>query len=46
MVADDPLEEVSHLRNLEMVFKNGKPVDIEPPQGLTDYWSLFMQLNS
>ncbi len=46
VVADDPLEDVSHLRNLEMIFKNGKPVDIEPPQGLTDYWSLFMQLNS
>ncbi len=43
---DNPLEDVSHLRNLKLVFKNGKPVNIETPEGLTDYWSLFMQLSS
>lgn len=43
VVADNPLDDVSHLRKLERIFKNGKPVATETPEGLTDFWSLFMQ---
>lgn len=46
VVADNPLDDLAHLRKLKRVFKGGKPIPTEPPPGLTDFWSLFMELHS
>lgn len=36
-----PLEHISNLRTLEMVIKDGKPVDLTRDEGETSFWKLY-----
>jgi imidazolonepropionase-like amidohydrolase len=40
-VSGDPLENISNIRELELVLKGGKLVDTKEPEGLADFWQLF-----
>jgi hypothetical protein len=40
-VTENPLEDVSRLRQLRLVMKDGGLVDTREPEGLTDFWDLF-----
>ena len=42
VVSDNPLNDVSNLRKLEMVFKDGKPVTLEKDEGQTSFWKLYL----
>ncbi len=37
----NPLENISNLRSLEMVIKDGKPVDLTKDEGETSFWKLY-----
>ena len=41
VVTDNPLENISNLRKLEMVFKDGKQVNLERNEGQTSFWKLY-----
>jgi len=41
VVSADPLEDISNLRKLKLVLRDGKLVDTSPQEGLADYWELF-----
>ena len=43
VVADSPLDQISNLRKLEMVFKDGKPVNLEKDEGQTSFWELYFK---
>jgi imidazolonepropionase-like amidohydrolase len=42
VVSDSPLDNISNLRKLEMVFKDGKPVNLEKDEGQTSWWKLYL----
>ena len=41
VVADNPLDNISNIRKVKMVFRDGYPVDLEHPLGPTSYWKYF-----
>jgi imidazolonepropionase-like amidohydrolase len=41
VVAKNPLENISNLRSLTMVFKDGTPVDLTRDEGQTSFWKLY-----
>ena len=41
VLSADPLEDITNIRKLKMVFKGGNLVEIEPQEGLVDFWELF-----
>ena len=41
VLSANPLEDISNIRKLEMVLKDGRLVDISPQEGLVDLWELF-----
>lgn len=43
VVKDNPLENISNLRKLKRVFKDGKPVDLEKDSGQTSFWDLYFK---
>jgi imidazolonepropionase-like amidohydrolase len=40
-VSGDPLEDISNIRRLKLVFKGGSLVDTSPQEGLADFRELF-----
>ncbi|NOR15920.1 MAG: amidohydrolase family protein [Candidatus Aminicenantes bacterium] len=43
VVAENPLEDISNLRKLKMVFKDGKSVDLSKEEGQTSFWNLYFK---
>jgi imidazolonepropionase-like amidohydrolase len=43
VVSDSPLDHISNLRKLEMVFKDGKPVNLKKDEGQTSFWELYFK---
>lgn len=43
VVGDNPLDYISNLRKLKMVFKDGKPVNLEKDEGQTSFWELYFK---
>jgi imidazolonepropionase-like amidohydrolase len=41
VTAEDPLQDISNLRRLTLVLKEGVVVDTETPEGVEDFWELF-----
>jgi imidazolonepropionase-like amidohydrolase len=41
VVSANPLENISNIRKLKLVLKDGKLVDTKTPEGLADFWELF-----
>ena len=41
VVAENPLDNISNIRKVKMVFKDGISVDLEQPLGPTPYWDYF-----
>lgn len=41
VLAKNPLENISNLRSLTMVIKDGSPVDLTKDEGQTSFWSLY-----
>jgi imidazolonepropionase-like amidohydrolase len=41
VLSANPLEDISNIRALEMVIKDGDLVDTELPEGMEDFWTLF-----
>jgi imidazolonepropionase-like amidohydrolase len=41
VVAKNPLENISNLRNLTMVIKDGKPVNLTRDEGQISFWKLY-----
>jgi imidazolonepropionase-like amidohydrolase len=41
VLSADPLEDISHIRDVEYVFKNGNVVDREVDEGTADFWDLY-----
>ena len=41
VVSDNPLENISNIRKVKMVFKDGVSVDLNQPQGTASYWDFF-----
>ena len=41
VVAANPLEHISNLRKLQMVLKNGKPVNLARDEGQASFWKLY-----
>jgi len=41
VLADNPLDHISNIRKLKMVFKDGKPVNLERDEGQTSFWKLY-----
>ena len=41
VLAGNPLDHISNIRKLEMVFKDGKPVNLEKDEGQTSFWKLY-----
>lgn len=39
----NPLENISNLRKLKMVFKDGKPVNLTKNEGQTSFWKLYFK---
>jgi len=37
------LENISNLRKLKMVFKDGKPVNLTKDEGQTSFWKLYFK---
>lgn len=46
VVADNPLENISNIRKVKMVFKDGVPVDLSHPQGTASYWDYYVMSGS
>ena len=45
IIKDNPLENISNIRNIEMVFKDGVSVDLTHPQGTATYWDYYGKKN-
>ena len=43
VLAADPLEHISNIRRLEMVFKGGVPVALERDEGQASFWELYLR---
>lgn len=43
VVEKDPLENISNLRKLKMVFKDGKTVNLIKDEGQTSFWDLYFK---
>ena len=43
VVSENPLKNISNLRKLEMVFKDGKPVNLVKDEGQASFWELYFQ---
>ena len=41
VVAENPLENISNIRKVKMVFKDGTSVDLKQTQGTASYWDYF-----
>ena len=41
VVADNPLDNISNIRKVTMIFKDGISVDLEQPLGPTPFWDYF-----
>lgn len=41
VVEDNPLDNISNLRKLKMVFKDGKQVNLEKDEGQSSFWKLY-----
>ena len=41
VVEDNPLDNISNLRKLKMVFKDGKQVSLEKDEGQSSFWKLY-----
>lgn len=41
VIAENPLKNISNLRKLKMVFKDGKEVNLTPPEGEMSYWKFY-----
>jgi imidazolonepropionase-like amidohydrolase len=41
VLSQNPLEDISNIRKLDMVFKAGKKVNVEQEEGLADFWDLY-----
>ena len=41
VVEANPLENISNLRRLSMVIKDGKPVNLIRDEGQTSFWKLY-----
>lgn len=41
VLSADPLENISNIRKLKLVLRDGNLVDINPQEGLADFWELF-----
>ncbi len=41
VVAENPLDNISNIRKVKMVFKDGISVDLEQPLGPTPYWDYY-----
>ena len=44
VLSANPLEDISNIRKLKLVFKGGNLVDTSVPEGLGDFWELFFDL--
>ena len=42
VLSANPLEDISHIRELKLVLKNGHLVDTSPQEGLADFWKLYL----
>jgi len=42
IVAENPLENISNIRKVKMVFKDGIRVDLNHPQGTASYWDYYV----
>ncbi len=42
IVAENPLENISNIRKVKMVFKDGIMVDLNHPQGMASYWDYYV----
>lgn len=43
VIEKNPLENISYLRTLKMVFKDGKPVNLTKNEGQTSFWDLYFK---
>ena len=43
VLADDPLDRISNIRKLKMVFKDGLPVSLVRDEGQTSFWELYFR---
>ncbi len=41
VLADNPLENISNIRTIQMVFKDGISVEMEPPAGTLRFYDYF-----
>ena len=41
VLSANPLEDISNVRKIKRVLKNGKPVNLDQDEGLTDYFELY-----
>jgi len=41
VVSENPLDNISNIRKVKMVFKDGISVDLDQPQGTASYWDYF-----
>jgi imidazolonepropionase-like amidohydrolase len=44
VVSENPLENISNIRKVKMVFKDGISVDLDQPQGTASYWDYFFTM--
>jgi imidazolonepropionase-like amidohydrolase len=42
VLSTDPLEDISNIRNLQVVFKGGSLVETSEPEGLLDLWEMLL----
>ena len=43
VLSENPLENISNLRKLKMVIKDGKPVNLSREEGETSFWDLYFK---
>jgi imidazolonepropionase-like amidohydrolase len=43
IIAENPLENISNIRKVKMVFKDGVLVDLNHPQGTASYWDYYIK---
>jgi len=41
VLSANPLDDITNIRNLKMVFKGGNSIDLTPQEGLADFWELY-----
>jgi len=46
VLSANPLEDISNIRKLKLVFKGGNLLDTSVPEGLGDFWELFFDLEN